>query len=174
MRLLARGYAVGMVAVLVAVATLGYYLAGRSLSTGAGTPSLSPIPRGLATIKQDGNTLQIKVYRVSNPRQFYYTHQELLDDEGIWYSFSQALDQGWSGQGLQGMVSVAFMDSQGFILKILEIKPCIDKYISQSSSCPLYQPGVVYSKVLEVNEGWFRANNVRVGHQVTVGPLSLN
>lgn len=171
MRLLVRGYAVTMVAVLVAVATLGYYLAGRALSPDSQTPRLNTVPRGVATISEASGSLQIKVYRVSNPRQYYFAHQQLLDDEGIWYSFSQPLDQGWSGQGLEGMVSVAFMDSQGYILKILEVEPCIEKYITQTKPCPLYQPGVVYSKALEVSEGWFRQNNVHIGNQVTVGPF---
>lgn len=166
MRLLVRGYAVTMVAVLVAVATLGYYLAGRALSPDSEIPRLNTIPRGQVTISEGTSSTQIKAYWVTNPRQAYFVHQQLLENEGIWYAFSQPLDDGWSGQGLQGAISVAFMDSQGYILKILEVEPCVEKYLPQTKPCPLYQPGIVYSKALEVNEGWFRENHVQVGSRV--------
>lgn len=159
MRLLLRGYAVGMVAVLLAVATLGYYLAGRALSAEPQNPGLNPIPKGTAVVFLEDKLVQLEVYRVSNPRQYMYVHQQDLEDRGIWYSFSQPHDEGWSGEGLSFATSVAFLDSQGSILRILTVEPCP----SQARTCPVYQPQVVYSKALEVREGWFEQHQIREG-----------
>lgn len=54
-------------------------------------------------------------------------------------------------------LSIAFMDGDGTILRILDMAPC------RSEPCPVYDPGVTYSSALEVNRGAFARAGIREG-----------
>ena len=57
-------------------------------------------------------------------------------------------------------LSVAFWDEDQRIQVILDMEPC------REEPCPLYDPGVVWSGAVEVNQGFFERHGVRVGDRV--------
>jgi uncharacterized membrane protein (UPF0127 family) len=59
-------------------------------------------------------------------------------------------------------LSIAFLDADGRILRILDMEPC------EADPCPLYPPGVAYTSALEVNQGAFERWGVEVGDLVTL------
>jgi uncharacterized protein len=59
-------------------------------------------------------------------------------------------------------LSAAFYDSNGPILRILDMAPC------RRDPCRLYDPGIAYRGALEVNRGAFRRWGVRAGDTITL------
>ena len=57
-------------------------------------------------------------------------------------------------------LSIAFWNTQGRILEILDMQPCA------TDSCPLYTPREPYVGAVEVNQGYFEANGIGVGDTV--------
>ncbi|MGK0617664.1 DUF192 domain-containing protein [Meiothermus cerbereus] len=162
-----RGYGLGLLALAVALSTTGYFLAGQILNR---PPKGMPLtPKAVARITSPGGTLELPVYRLINPRGVALPRQSPQTDRGILYSFVQARDGDWTGLGLSTPVSVAFLDSRGKVLTILDIEPC--PVPSQGRGCPSYVPGVVYRQVLEVKQGWFAQNRIGSGAIVRVRPL---
>jgi uncharacterized protein len=54
-------------------------------------------------------------------------------------------------------LSIAFLDSDGKILKILDMEPC------NVDICPNYDPGIYYHYAIEVNLGWFERDKLKKG-----------
>ncbi|GEM83003.1 DUF192 domain-containing protein [Meiothermus hypogaeus] len=161
-----RGYGLGLIALAVALSTTGYFLAGQILNRPA-QQRMPLVPRTVVTISSARGTLELPVYKVSNPRQLEaFPRQNLKANQGILYRFPQARDDGWTGLGLKTAASVAFLDSQGKILTILDVEPCPTP--PQGKGCRSYDPGVVYRQVLEVPRGWFVQNQVEPGALVRV------
>ncbi len=159
-----RGYGLGLVALAVALSTTGYFLAGQTLNR---SPQQRPLPSAVVTISSPRGTLELRAYKMTNPRQLAtLPRQNLNADQGILYRFPQARDDSWTGLGLKTAASVAFLDSRGQILTILDIEPCPTP--AQVKACRSYNPGVVYRQVLEVRKGWFDQHGVEPGAQVKV------
>jgi uncharacterized membrane protein (UPF0127 family) len=67
-------------------------------------------------------------------------------------------------------LDIAYVDSAGVIVRILEMEPCqSDMY---ASSCPTYSPQVPYLNALEVNRGWFTQHGVGEGAVLRVDSAS--
>ncbi len=161
-----RGYGLGLIALAVALSTTGYFLAGQTLNRSP-QQRMQLVPRNVVTISSSRGTLELPVYKISNPRQLEaLPRQNLKADQGILYRFPQARDDGWTGLGFKTAASVAFLDSRGKILTILDVEPC--PIPPQGKSCHSYAPGVVYRQVLEVHRGWFAQNQVEPGALVSV------
>ncbi len=164
-----RGYGLGLLALAVALSTTGYFWAGHILNRSSGQP-VQRTPQAVVRLSSPKGILELPVYKLVNPRVVeVLTRPGLQDDRGILYSFLQPRDDGWTGLGLKRPASVAFLDSRGTILTILEIEPCPTP--SQGKGCRSYAPGVVYRQVLEVKRGWFAQNQVGPGATVQVRPL---
>ncbi|MDP2957017.1 MAG: DUF192 domain-containing protein [Longimicrobiales bacterium] len=58
-------------------------------------------------------------------------------------------------------LDIAFMDSAGVIMRIVEMEPCETRY--HPTACPQYRPGVEYWSALEVNRGWLASQRLGVG-----------
>lgn len=160
-----RGYSLVLVALLIALATAGYFYAGIALRD---RPS-PVIPKHPLSISSQGQTLELKVAYANSPRQWLFVHRKpLRAGEGILYRFPDVRDAGWTTQQYRSPISVAFLDARGTIVKLLDMEPCT---LSDSRKCPLYTPGVAYRMALEVNRGWFRQNRVQEGDQVLARPL---
>ncbi len=149
-----RVFGLALLALLVAVATGGYFWAGQLLRARAPRPdTLSP--RSVVVVGGE----ELPVYRFTSPlQQPGSARRYLKPGQGILYTFAQAQDEAWSARGLHISVSVAFLDRQGTILTILDLEPC-----PQGPTCPSYNPGVVYRQVLEVPRGWFAAHGLEPG-----------
>jgi uncharacterized protein len=57
-------------------------------------------------------------------------------------------------------LSIAFLDLDGKILRILDMEPCYE------DECPTYDPELSYYYALEVNLGWFEKNQIKEGDSV--------
>ncbi|MER3555833.1 MAG: hypothetical protein C4331_16225 [Meiothermus sp.] len=156
-----RRYALGLLALLVAVATAGYFYAGRTLN-----PGPTPLPKRTVKIESRGRSLELPVGLVLTPQQWYVSHRnDLLRVEGLFHQFPEVRDTTWSTAGFRYAVSVAFLDGNGNILKIIDMEPCPG---SRPSACPAYAPDVAYRMALEVRRGWFAEHKIGVGDTVTL------
>lgn len=161
-----RGYGLGLMALVVALSTVGYFLAGQLLSR---PPQQRQrlMPSVVVSITSPKGKVELPVHTRANPRALDLlarkSHQDTL------YSFMEPRDHGWIGLGLEKPVSAAFLDSRGTILAIVDIEPCPAP--PPGASCRSVAPGVVYRQVLEVAQGWFTEHQIEPGAVVRVRPL---
>ncbi|MGE7906434.1 DUF192 domain-containing protein [Peribacillus sp. NPDC094092] len=87
----------------------------------------------------------------------------LPENEGMLFVFSKEIYGGFWMKNTFIPLSIAFLDSVGEILKILDMVPC-QEYI-----CPTYDPEIPYHYAIEVNLGWFEKNHIKVGDYVKLG-----
>ncbi|CAK6474255.1 DUF192 domain-containing protein [Peribacillus castrilensis] len=85
---------------------------------------------------------------------------KLPENEGMLFVFSEEIYGGFWMKNTFIPLSIAFLDSYGVILKILDMEPCIEEY------CPTYDPGIFYYYAIEVNLGWFEKNQIKEGDYV--------
>ncbi|MET1179067.1 DUF192 domain-containing protein [Peribacillus simplex] len=88
---------------------------------------------------------------------------KLPENEGMLFVFSEEVYGGFWMKNTLIPLSIAFLDSAGKILKILDMEPC-KEYI-----CPTYDPEIAYHYAIEVNLGWFEKNHIKVGDYVLLG-----
>lgn len=158
-----RGYALGFIALAVALSTTGYFWAGQILNR----PPRQGLPRepnAVVSISSPQGPLELSVRVLTNPRPLDLWARKA--QPGMLYSFLEPRDHAWTGLGLEKPVSAAFLDSRGVILTILDIEPCQKPLRGQG--CRSDAPGVVYRQVLEVEQGWFAAHRVGPGATVRV------
>lgn len=83
--------------------------------------------------------------------------EELSENEGMLFVFSGVSYGGFWMKNTLIPLSIAFLDSEGKILKILNMVPCKEDF------CPTYDPELFYHYALEVNLGWFKKNQIKEG-----------
>jgi uncharacterized protein len=91
--------------------------------------------------------------------------EKLPKNEGMLFVFSAETYGGFWMKNTLIPLSVAFLDSDRKILKILDMAPCKEEI------CPTYDPEISYHFALEVNRGWFEKNQIKAGDFVK---LDLN
>jgi uncharacterized protein len=84
--------------------------------------------------------------------------EQLPENEGMLFVFSGETYGGFWMKNTFIPLSIAFLDSDGKILKILDMMPCKEDF------CPTYDPELTYHYALEVNLGWFEKNQMKEGH----------
>jgi uncharacterized protein len=84
--------------------------------------------------------------------------EQLPENEGMVFVFSGETYGGFWMKNTFIPLSIAFLDSDGKILKILDMMPCKEDF------CPTYDPELTYHYALEVNLGWFEKNQIKEGH----------
>ncbi|MCS7058588.1 MAG: DUF192 domain-containing protein [Meiothermus sp.] len=156
-----RGYSALLVALAVGLATAGYFLAGHL----APPRPAQTIPERIALVETPQGLLELPVYAPLNRAQDLLARSRLREGRGIWYSFPEPRDDGWSNLGLKEAASAAFLDAQGQVLTILDLPPC-------DQDCRIYYPRRVYRQVLEVPQGWFARNQVGPGQIVRTKPTA--
>lgn len=60
-------------------------------------------------------------------------------------------------------LDIAFFNSQGTIVDVLQMKPCKPT----DTTCPTYPSSKPVVGAIEMNLGWFKKNNIKVGDRVT-------
>jgi uncharacterized protein len=83
--------------------------------------------------------------------------EKLPENEGMLFVFSGETYGGFWMKNTLIPLSIAFLDSDGKILKILDMVPC------KEDLCPTYDPEISYHFALEVNYGWFEKNQIKEG-----------
>jgi uncharacterized protein len=83
--------------------------------------------------------------------------EKLHENEGMLFVFSGETYGGFWMKNTFIPLSIAFLDTDGKILKILDMVPC------KEDVCPTYDPEISYHYALEVNIGWFEKNLIKEG-----------
>ncbi|MBO1435982.1 DUF192 domain-containing protein [Meiothermus sp. CFH 77666] len=167
-----RGYSVILVALIIAISTAGYFLAGQTLNRMA-RPQRPVQPGQELRITTDKGTQTLKVYVIRNPNpQDPFPRRKLSEGQGILYQFSAPHDDSWSGLGHQEAISVAFLDRLGKVLALGDVEPCPSSPVGKA--CPSFAPVLVYRQVLVVPKGWFARNQIGPGARVSLKGLEGN
>lgn len=125
-----------------------------SLACAAKNPSLP-------TLQVTVGTLPIQVEIADEPDE---RHQGLMDrdampaDAGMLFVYPEVGPRSFWMENTRIPLSIAFMDETGRILNIEDMRP-YDRTSVPSAGPAMY--------ALEMNQGWFEANNVHVGDVVT-------
>ncbi|WP_375091040.1 DUF192 domain-containing protein [Peribacillus sp. RS7] len=86
--------------------------------------------------------------------------RKLPENEGMLFVYSEKIYGGFWMKNTFIPLSIAFLDSDGEILKILDMEPC------KVDICPTYDPELSYRYAIEVNLGWFEKNQIKEGDYV--------
>ncbi|MEH6993930.1 DUF192 domain-containing protein [Neobacillus drentensis] len=81
--------------------------------------------------------------------------EKLPENEGMLFVFSGETYGGFWMKNTLIPLSIAFLDLDGRILKILDMVPC------KEVICPTYDPEISYHYALEMNLGWFQKNQIK-------------
>jgi uncharacterized membrane protein (UPF0127 family) len=133
---------------------------GATFARGGSAPA-----RGTATLTGGGHTVTVRVElaRTRAERQRGLMHRRsLAADAGMAFLYRERTRGPFWMKDTLIPLSAAFFDGRGRILRILRMEPC------RSDPCRLYDPGVAYRGVLEVNAGAFARWGIRTGDRITV------
>ena len=125
---------------------------------GEGTAVLTSLP---------ATTVEIDALIAENNRQRGYGlmyRPFLRDDLGMPFLWDHDVSGGFWMKNTLIPLSIAFFDSNGTILRILDMEPCVEE------DCTVYNPEVTYRGALEVNQGAFETWGIDVGDNVEVIP----
>lgn len=86
--------------------------------------------------------------------------EKLPKNEGMLFVFHGKTYGGFWMKNTLIPLSIAFLDSEGKIQKILDMLPCSE------DECPIYDPELSYYYAIEVNLGWFERNQIKEGNYV--------
>lgn len=114
----------------------------------------------IINVASGGRTIQLTVQVADTPKKrdkglMFVEH--LPENEGMLFVFSRETYGGFWMKNTLIPLSIAFLDSDGKILKILDMVPCKEDF------CPTYDPELTYHYALEVNLGWFEKNQIKEG-----------
>lgn len=84
----------------------------------------------------------------------------LPENEGMLFVFPGRTVGGFWMLDTYIPLSISFVDTDGRILRIMDMMPC------KGPPCPFYEPGVFYQYAIEVNLGWFERNRINEGDYV--------
>lgn len=86
--------------------------------------------------------------------------ERLPENEGMLFVFSRKTYGGFWMKNTFIPLSIAYLDWDGKILKIMDMLPC------KGNQCPVYNPKIYYYYAIEVNLGWFEKNCIKAGDYV--------
>jgi uncharacterized membrane protein (UPF0127 family) len=86
--------------------------------------------------------------------------ESLPADAGMIFLFEEDSSGGFWMKNTLIPLSIAFVDSGGTILRILDMEPC------EADPCEIYDPAVFYRSALEVNKGAFDRLGVEEGDRL--------
>lgn len=131
----------------------------------------SPIPFDTATAwihgARDSVSLLVEVAESRAEINFGLMDRPSLSaGSGMVFLFDsvQAGDAGFWMYRTRMPLDIAFVDSAGAFVSILQMEPC--EFQIQSSLCPSYEPAHEYWSALEVNRGWFQQNGIGPGARI--------
>ncbi len=125
-------------------------------------PAPGPLVR-IETARGEEVLVAVEVADSEDERQVGLMHRESLpDDAGMIFVFEDEIRGGFWMKNTLIPLSIAFADSDGTILRILDMEPC------EADPCEIYDPGVAYRNALEVNQGAFASWGVEEGDRLTL------
>lgn len=160
--------------VLVLFAACGGHEDAAAPTSSAEAPTTSPETMDTETVTAPATNARIAtpegevVFAVEvadddEERQLGLMHRESLpEDAGMIFLFDEDQSGGFWMKNTLIPLSIAFVDAQGTIRRILDMEPC------EADPCEIYEPGVVYRSALEVNQGAFDRLGVAEGDGLTL------
>jgi uncharacterized protein len=112
--------------------------------------------------------LHVEIAARADQRAFgLMDRDQLAPDAGMifLYDSAQPGDAGFWMYRTRIPLGIAFFDSTGKIVSILQMVPCTSL---QTSNCPSYSPNASYFGALEVNANFFEDNGVKVGDRIVL------
>lgn len=104
---------------------------------------------------------------VSQSQQAYglMERDSLPDSHGMLFLYTEDQSEGSAFYMFRTRVAldIAFLDSDGMILAVQTMEPCVQPY---PDLCRRYRAAVPFRAALEVNAGWFRRHDVQAGDRV--------
>jgi len=175
MHLPARRRATGIPAltILLTAATLLLAGCGSNGSNGDGDAAASPTPDPRAgggpppsflSIRTAGGqpaTLHVEVADDDASRATgLMGRTDLPADQGMAFIWDEPVDTAFWMKDTPLPLSIAFWDTDGRIIDILDMEPC------PAEPCPRYGPSSPFIGAVEANQGWFDEHGVAVGDLV--------
>jgi uncharacterized membrane protein (UPF0127 family) len=121
------------------------------------------LPHGTALIATERATVsvQVEIAETDAARSTGLMYRKRLAPRaGMVFLFPSDTSSGFWMKNTKIPLSIAFYDSGGRILRIMDMTPC------RADPCRVYEPKVEYRAALEVNRGAFRRWHVRVGDTI--------
>jgi len=87
---------------------------------------------------------------------------ELQEDAGVLFIWPSDTESGFWMKDTPLRLTVAFISSDGAIVKTLDMDPC------SADPCPVYDPQLTYRMALEVRQGALERLGARVGDKVRI------
>jgi uncharacterized membrane protein (UPF0127 family) len=115
----------------------------------------------LVILAQDGKSVRLSIEVADDPQETargLMGRTELAEDAGMLFILSGSRRGFWM-RGTLIPLSVAFIDECGEVVAIADMEP-----LSET----VHNTDEPYYFGLEVNQGWFRENNVAIGSQVDI------
>jgi len=114
--------------------------------------NMPEFPKGTLTISQEGNsvTIPIEIANTNELRELGLMYKEDIPEEyGMLFVFPNPGIRGFWMKKTFVELDIAFIDSNGTILDIQNMKPC------EESPCPIYIIYTPFKYALEVKTGFF-------------------
>ena len=118
-----------------------------------------------ATIDVDGKSMLVELAYKGDTRARGLMYRDALPkNEGMLFIYPDVKPRSFWMKNTRIPLSIAFIDANGYILKIADMKPLSLKHTRCDKDV---------SYALEVNQGWFKANGVTVDDRITQIPRDL-
>ena len=133
-------------------------------SCGGAEPSAVEGTQAVLETERGSTALEIEIAATPEARtRGLMGRASLPEDSGMLFVFPAETSSGFWMKDTLIPLSIAFLDADGRILRILDMEPC------GADPCPIYNPGISYRSALEVNRGAFAEWGAAVGDALRVG-----
>jgi len=127
------------------------------------TVNIPQFPKGTLTISQEGRvvTIPIEIANTNELREFGLMYREDIPEEyGMLFVFPNPGIRGFWMKNTFVELDIAFIDNNGTILNIQNMKPC------EESTCPIYIIYKPFKYALEVKAGFFERYGFSEGAKI--------
>jgi uncharacterized membrane protein (UPF0127 family) len=129
----------------------------------AATPAPTPVPTAIsrATIRAKGYELSVELANTPRIAQRGLMDRKSLGEyEGMLFIFARPREQEFWMANTYLPLSIAFLEDDGTILNIEDMKPL--------DTGPRYRSAKACRLALEVNQGWFARHDIRPGDRIEI------
>ena len=122
---------------------------------------------GTGTITSDSGTVEVDLMIAETDAQRGYGlmyRRSLAPNRGMAFLWPEDSSSSFYMRNTLIPLSIAFFDSTGRIVRVLDMEPCDD----DEPNCPLYSPETSYRGALEVNQGAFDEWGVTEGDTIVI------
>lgn len=133
-------------------------------------PSADPHP---SSAQRPPVAVQLEIADTAEARSTGLMHRKRLDDDsGMLFVFPGAR-AGHTGFWMYNTLiplDIAFLDNDGYIVRVLSMVPCPH---DRPGQCRSYRPDVSYRRAVEMNAGFFGEHQLREGDRLLIGDACL-